>query len=143
MRTFARRLIAYESRADRISEARTSHITFPACARLRPHLTTLVGHAGYRALLMRALALAGAEVSWLRAVQVKGDGSLAAPAEVRTRVDPKKILEGRIILLAQLLGLLVAFIGRNLTLRLVSEIWPKVKLDDRHYGGDGKNETTK
>jgi hypothetical protein len=29
-----------------------------------------------------------------------------------------------------LLGLLVAFIGENLTVRLLREVWPKVPLDD-------------
>jgi circadian clock protein KaiC len=37
---------------------------------------------------------------------------------------------GGVALLAQLLGLLVAFIGENLTLRLVREVWPKAPLND-------------
>jgi hypothetical protein len=54
-----------------------------------------------------------------------------------------KFLEGGVVLLAQLLGLLVAFIGENLTLRLVREVWPKVPLDDLDFGKGEKNEKTK
>jgi hypothetical protein len=47
------------------------------------------------------------------------------------------------VLLAQLLGLLVAFIGKNLTLRLVGEVWPKAALDDLDFGTEEKNEKRK
>ena len=36
--------------------------------------------------------------------------------------------QGRVVLIAQLLGLLVTFIGEKLTVRMVREIWPKVSL---------------
>ena len=116
---------------------------FPVCAKLRPHLVTLVGNSGYRALLSRALALAKADIAWLRTIHVKADGSMEVPADLGAKVDSAEILEGRVVLLAQLLGLLVAFIGENLTVRLVSEIWPKVPLGDLDSGGGGKNEKTK
>jgi hypothetical protein len=45
--------------------------------------------------------------------------------EKHARVDPAEFLEGRIALLAQLLGLLVAFIGPTVTSRLLGEVWPK------------------
>ena len=35
---------------------------FLVCEKLRPHLAMLMGNAGFRALLSRALALAKAEV---------------------------------------------------------------------------------
>jgi hypothetical protein len=41
-------------------------------------------------------------------------------------------------MLAQLLGLLVAFVGESLTVRLVREVWPKVRLDDLDFGNEGK-----
>jgi hypothetical protein len=142
MRGFAERLVAYETWGKKSSRT-TSAVDFPVCEKLRPHLATLVGNAGFRALLSRALALAGAEVAWLRAVRVKADGALEGPEELHAQVDPKQIAEGRVALVAQLLGLLVAFIGENLTLRLVREVWPKVPLDDLDFGSGGKNEKTK
>lgn len=123
MRDFAERLIAYETRGNNSSQTKTS----AACLvgeKLRPHLTTLMGNVGFRALLSRALALANAEVPWLRAVHVKADGSLEGLDELGAQVDPDEIFEGCVVLLAQFLELLVGFIGEDLTLRLVREVWP-------------------
>ena len=62
---------------------------------------------------------------------------------LHAQLDPDEFSEGGVVLLAQLLGLLVAFIGENLTLRLVREVWPKVPLDDLDFGNGDKNEKTK
>ncbi|MDP9128836.1 MAG: hypothetical protein M3N35_00455 [Candidatus Binatota bacterium] len=129
LRDVSDRLIAYETRENKSSETKTP----AACLvgeKLRPHLATLMGNVGFRALLSRALALASAEVPWLRAVHVNADGSFEGLDELGAQVDPDEIFEGCIILLAQLLGLLVAFIGQDLTLRFVREVWPKLSLDD-------------
>ena len=127
LRVFAERLIAHEAKENRSAGSESPSI-FPVPAKLRPYLTTFMGNAGYHALLTRALSLAAAEVPWLRAVQVKADGSLPGLDELAAPVAPKDIFEGRVVLLTQLLGLLVAFIGENLTVRLVQEVWPKLKL---------------
>ncbi len=97
-----------------------------------------MGKLGFRALLSRALALAGAEVPWLRAVQVKADDSFEGLSDLRTQVDASELFEGRVVLLAQMLGLLVAFIGEDLTLRLVREVWPKLSLNSADFGKGGK-----
>jgi hypothetical protein len=77
------------------------------------------------------------EVSWLRAVQVKADGTLEGLEALRVQLDPTEFLEGRVVLLGQLLGLLVAFIGPKLTSRLVGEIWPQFPLNELgFYSGD-------
>jgi hypothetical protein len=34
--------------------------------------------------------------------------------------------EGGVVLVAQLLGLLVAFVGERLTLKIVREVWPNL-----------------
>jgi len=108
---------------------------------MRPHLATLMGNGGYRALLARALALADVEVGWLQGVHVRTDGSLEMQEGLEA--DPAKFLEGRIVLVAQLLGLLVAFIGENLTLHLVRDIWPEKSLHDVVFETGDKNEKTK
>jgi hypothetical protein len=133
MRDLAQRLIRCENRANR-SSGTNSPLSFPVCAKLRPHLVTLVGNAGYHALISRALALAKAEAAWLGTVRVKVDGSLEALEAPPGSGNPADVLEGRIVLLAQLMGLLVAFIGPNLAARLVSEIWPKVPLGELDLG---------
>jgi hypothetical protein len=129
MRNFAKRLVAHETSGNKSSGTETP-AAFHACEKLRPHLATLMGNAGFRALLSRALTLANAEVRWLRAVHVKADGSLESLEELHAQVDPNEFYEGGVVLLAQLLGLLVAFIGENLALRIVREVWPKLSLND-------------
>ena len=129
MRNFARRLIDYEA-----GETKSSGTQIPAafrsCEKLRVHLATFMGNAGFRTLLSRALALAATEVPWLRAVRIKAEGPLEGLEDLQAKLDPDEFLEGGVVLLAQLLGLLVTFIGGNLTVRLVREIWPKVPLHD-------------
>ena len=147
MRNLAKRLMAYETRGKKSSESRTpaAFQICPNCEKLRPHLATLMGNLGFRALLSRSLALANAEVPWLRAVHVKADGSLEGldQLELEAKVDPKEITEGGVVLLAQLLGLMVALIGENLTLRLMREVWPKLSLKGLDFGKGDKNEKTK
>jgi hypothetical protein len=129
MRDFAERLIACETRENKSSATKTP-AAFPVCEKLRPHLATLMGNTGFHALLSRALARAEAEVPSLRAMQVKADGSLAGLDEVEAQLDPEELAEGRVVLVAQLLELLVAFIGENLMLRIVCDVWPKLALND-------------
>jgi hypothetical protein len=129
MRDLAERLIARETRDNKSSATKTP-AAFPVCEKLRPHLATLMGNTGFCALLSRALARAEAEVPSLRAMQVKADGSLAGLDEVEAQLDPQELAEGRVVLVEQLLELLVAFIGENLMLRIVCDVWPKLALDD-------------
>ena len=129
LRHLAKRLIVFEPQGKK-SSAPKAQANFPVPERLRPQLTSLTGNGGFQALLTRALALARVEVPWLRAVQVKADGSLDGLTELQAQLTPAEFLEGKVVLLAQLLGLLVAFIGENLTLRLVRQVWPQVPLDD-------------
>jgi hypothetical protein len=142
MRDFAERLIAYETKGSKSSETKTAAV-FLVGEKLRLHLTALMGNVGYRALLSRALALANAEVPWLQAVHVKANGSFGGLDELGPQVGPETIAEGSVVLLAQLLGLLVAFIGGSLTLRLVHEMWPKIPLNDLDFGNGEKNENPK
>jgi len=142
MRNFAKRLILYEENGNKSAKTKVLDV-FSVCEKLRPPLATLAGNIGFRALLSRALVLAGEEVAWLRAVHVKSDGSLEGLEEVHAQLSPEVLFEGKVFLLAQLLGLLVAFIGENLTLRLVREVWPQAPLDDLNLSTGNKNEKTK
>ena len=132
MRDFSERLIAYETKGEKSSEKKT-RAACRVAEKLRPHLATLMGNLGFRGLLSRALALANAEVPWLHAVHVNADGSFEGLDGLGTQVDPDEIFKGCVVLLAELLGLLMAFIGENLTLRLVREIWPQLSLDDLDF----------
>ncbi len=142
MRDVAKLLSAYEARGNKSAETKPA-ATFPVNDKLRPHLATLVGNAGYRALQARAIALAGAEVQWVRGLHVNAGGTLDGLEEIHAKLGADDFIKGRVALVAELLGLLVAFVGESLTLRLVQEIWPKVPLDDLDFGRGGKDEKTK
>ncbi|MDP2817608.1 MAG: hypothetical protein Q8O29_04900 [Polaromonas sp.] len=142
MRDFAGRLIAHETKGNK-SSATKPPAAFLVFEKLRPHLANLMGNAGFRALLSRSLGLANAEVPWLRAVHVKSDGSLDGLDELEAQVGQDEFSEGRVVLLAVLLGLLAAFIGEKLTLHLVHEVWPKLSLNDLDFSKGAKNENTK
>jgi hypothetical protein len=137
MRNFAKRLITYEA-GEKRSPGTNTPAAFHACEKLRLHLATFMGNTGFHTLLARALALAGAEVPWLHQVHSKGNGPLEGWQEILPHLDPDEVSDGGVVLLAQLLGLLVAFIGENLTVRLVREVWPKVPLDHLELTNGGK-----
>jgi hypothetical protein len=107
---------------------------FRATDKLRPHLSMLMGRGGFQALLARALVLAAAEVHWLAEVQVIAGGELEGLAAAHAKLDAAEFCEGEVVLLAQLLGLLVAFIGPALTLRLITQVWPQLSFADADFG---------
>lgn len=86
---------------------------------LRAALTRLTGAAGVTSLLRRALALASAEMPALRSVTMNADGQLEGIehlAEGETSGE-----DAGMAVTAQMLELLVTFIGEGITRRLVLE----------------------
>lgn len=142
MRSIAKQLMASEALGDTSAEA-DQPAAFRATDKLRPHLSMLMGRGGFQALLTRALMLATAEVPSLTAVQVVADGELDGLATAHSSLEAADFAEGEVVLLAQLLGLLVAFIGPALTLRLINQIWPQLSLDDADFDGPENNEKAK
>jgi hypothetical protein len=129
-RYLAQRLLSYEVVAGKNSEPAES-AALRVCARLRRPLITLAGVAGFRSLLSRALTLAKAEAPSLSAVQVAADGSLKGLDELASQTDKEQARDEGAILVAQLIGLLLTFIGEGLTLRLVQDVWPEAAFDGR------------
>ena len=129
-RDLAQRLLAYESAAGKTSDP-TEFAAFGVCERLRQPLITLAGVAGFRSLLSRALTLARAEAPSLSAVQVAADGSVKGLDELASQTDKERSRDGGAILITQLIGLLLTFIGEGLTLRLVQDVWPEAAFDGR------------
>ena len=122
-RHLAQRLLAYENAAGKSGP--TEFAAFRVCATLRQPLCALAGVAGFRSLLSRALTLARAEAPSLSGVQVAADGSLRGLDELGPQTDTDQAREAGVILIAQLIGLLLFFIGEGMTLRLViSEVLP-------------------
>jgi hypothetical protein len=82
-------------------------------------------------------------VWWLRDVQVNADGGFEGFETLGSQLDPSEFLEGRVVLLAQLFGLLVALIGPSLTSRLSGEIWPQIPLFEQDFVREVKSEKAK
>lgn len=119
--------------------------SFRVIQKLQPQLALLMGNGGFRALLTRALALAKAEVQWLSLLRVNTDGTLEAPGleatdEFGTQVTNEEMVEGYSVLLSKLIGLMTAFIGANLTLGLVREVWPKINISSSDFENQGVHE---
>src|SRR5665213_1055925 len=124
-RELAQRLLAYEevetnpAMADRQAVCRV-------CDKLRRPLTTLAGAAGFRSLLSRALTLAKQESPALGAWEVKPDGSLDG-------LNGEAAQSG-VVLIAQLIGLMITFIGESLTMRLVHDVWVDLPGSEVSFG---------
>ena len=118
LRNYAERLIAYEMRRNAASKSKPT-AGFVVIETLKPLFCALMGAAGFRALLSRALVLANAEVAWLGELHVREDGSFEGLNELEAQANSEEIVEGGIVLLARLLGLLVTLIGEDLTLQLL------------------------
>jgi hypothetical protein len=97
---------------------------FRVCQTLQPHLSMLIGKAGFQSLLNRALTMARPASSWLRAVHVAADGVLSMPEP--SALSARQVAEGGVDLIAALLDLLIAFIGEPLTWRLMHDAWPNL-----------------
>jgi hypothetical protein len=139
LRLLAERVLAHASRNQK-PEKRQAPAAFAACEKLRLHLVTLMGTSGFRALLARACTLASVEAPWLSQLQVNPDGSLEWPDELADQIDRQQMTEGGVVLIALLLSLLLAFIGQNLTLRILQQVWPTLSIKDLHPDTDGENE---
>ena len=123
----ARRLLSYEAAVGENSESAASRVY----EKLRQPLCSLAGAAGFRSLLTRALALARAEAPSLSAVQVGADGSLKGLDDLEPQSGKDLSKTGGAVLIAQLLGLLLTFVGEGMTLRLVQNVWPESAFNNR------------
>ncbi len=141
-RAIAQQLLAYEAVAGNPSEADTPP-AFRVSEKLRRPLSTLAGSVGFRVLLARALTLAKGHGEGLDAVQVNPDGTLHLDPQGVSGLRNDRDREAGILLIAQLLGLLEVFIGENLTLRLVVDVWPDLPAFDAESYGDSGNDPTR
>src|ERR1039457_3029754 len=109
-RDLARSLVAREANASTAS-LHTKPATVRVYEKLRRQLGSPVGVDGFQALASRALALARSESPRLSAVQLTANGGLRGLGEVESKTDLDEDGEGGIVLIAQLLGLFLTFLG--------------------------------
>ena len=63
--------------------------------------------------------------------------------EAELESDKRQGGEGEVVLVSELLGLLHAFIGEALTLRLLRDVWPNAVFDDCDSRDGEKHERTR
>jgi hypothetical protein len=120
-RDLARSLVAREADASTTS-LHAEPATVRVYERLRRQLGAPVGNDGFQALASRALALAKSESPRLSAVEVTANGGLRGLSEVDSQTETDEDGETGIILIAQLLGLFLTFLGEATTLRLIEDL---------------------
>ena len=129
--------MAYESTAVKLADAPISP-GFQVCEKLRPPIGKVLGVTGFKMLLSRALALASRTHPTLQLVHIRDDGSLERVGEKKANQHMHAVDEAEVALIAQLFALLTNFIGTELTLRLLIEVWPELKTLE--FGEDNQNE---
>src|SRR5687768_6761794 len=112
LKEIARRLRVYELTAGAAGTAAAAP-AFRVCQRLRLPLGKLLGTDGFRALLSRALTLAAAQVPWLRGLHINAEGNVEGVEgeDLEHKWGEAALTLAEIALVAELLGLLVTFIG--------------------------------
>ena len=128
-RDLARSLVASEADASTTS-LHTEAATVRVYERLRRQLGAPVGVDGFQALASRALALAKSESHRLNAVQVTANGGLRGLGEGESHTEADEDGEAGIILIAQLLGLFLTFLGEATTLRLIEDLRLQVDIGE-------------
>lgn len=129
MRDLAEQLLLAESECKGSADAPLG-TTVRVCEKLRASLTRFAGTEGFTSLLKRALTLARSDVPSLNALVVKSDGGLDG-FDLLIQHAPSEAPGAAIAIITHLLGLLVTFIGKSLTLRLLRETWSDSSLDER------------
>jgi hypothetical protein len=128
-RDLARSLIASE--VDAITTLQTKPASVRVYEKLRQQLGAPVGVDGFQLLASRALALAKSQSSQLGAVHVAASGELIGLDGIgsQTSADLDAGDKAGVILIAQLLGLFLTFLGEATTLRLIEDLHLQVEVE--------------
>jgi len=141
VRTLARRVLLHEA-GGRVEPDALAEAAERASAQLRRRLADLIGLTGYTMLVARAVRLAQAEVPAVESVTVDaGAGAAGSLRGVRALVlansdEPGVTEAGLSAILAHVIGLLITFIGEDLTKRQIREVWPEVAHGRVDTGGE-------
>ena len=96
--------------------------------KLRNHLGSLVGVAGFRTLLHRSLVIAQRRFGSLKKLSVADNGALVGFDEFATPLLPAQVKDASSALVGEVIVLLETFMGEELTRQLLEELWPQKKL---------------
>ena len=133
MRDLARRLLA----ASQTGSGPHVPEVVAVIERLQISLAKFAGDAGFTSLLRRAVVLASADVPSLQSVKIGANGRLDGIEQLAADTGAGALGdEAAVAITAHLLGLLVAFIGEPLTLRLLRESWPDTPMTFKNPEAD-------
>jgi hypothetical protein len=129
---FARRLVQHE--ADRVGSPHDLAAGLQStCDALHARLSPLISALGFQTLFARAITLAAREFPRLATLTVTASGPDCALSRLaqsaHTRATDQNADEALVAVLAHFLALLVLFIGEDLGLRTVRDVWPHVPFD--------------
>ena len=96
------------------------------CQALRGRLAPLVGSAAFDALMGRAVNLAARNFAFLDDTPIGANCSADGLRQAAEGREQREVTDAVAAILANFIWLLVIFIGENLGLRMVHEIWPGV-----------------
>ncbi len=132
-RDLARRLLAASQTG---SDPHVSGVV-AVIERLRISLSKFAGDAGFVSLLRRAVAMASSDIPSLQNVKIGINGRMDGVEQIDTSSDTGVLGEAAAVAItAHLLGLLVAFIGEPLTVRLLRESWPDTLISFKNPEAD-------
>jgi hypothetical protein len=128
LREFTLRLLRQERSDPHASEAELVDAAERCLLQLGDHLRSLIGAEGYRALVARSLQLATTEHGFLESVVPELDppGRLSGLHQSLRRAPEAEVRSAAVSVLAGLIWLLTTFIGEDLTLRLLRDVWPRL-----------------
>ena len=105
--------------------------------RLRISLSKFAGDAGFVSLLRRAMAMASSDIPSLQNVKIGMNGRMDGVEQIDASSGAGALGgEAAVAITAHLLGLLVAFIGEPLTVRLLRESWPDTLISFKNPEAD-------
>lgn len=128
---FSSRLLRYE--ADESDEPTAlADALERACCALHERLAPLISSLGFETLVRRSLQVGRRDHPILEAVTVEVDKRctlIGLPAAIDGR-SSHEVADAMTAVLAHFIWLLIVFIGENLSLRKVHEVWPEVPYDN-------------
>jgi hypothetical protein len=100
------------------------------CDALRSRLTPLLGISGFDAIFRQAVRLTTNNFPFLATVDppVGSDCAMDGLRQSGEAHEAKELEDAVIAILANFIWLLIVFIGENIALRKVHEVWPDVPL---------------
>jgi hypothetical protein len=137
VRALARSLLEKERTGDALADLLETTETL--LDHLAKRITPLVGGGGFHLLLQRALKRAAGRHPWLVAIEIdkEAPGRLSGAADAAREVTTEDAAAAAEALLAELIGLLVRFLGADIALRLVRQSFPGVSGEEPGSGIEG------